>query len=173
MATCAVASNLDLKDGAANPFELPESKGQSELNRTPEKTEKEKRTDGDREERSGGSRSAEERGGTTDTAAGKEQGPKRMREPEECPEVSAASTAGRRRTAKHPATLQEKCGTLRCVLKLACGYQGGWEWERGGNNGRVGRKIRGEWEGKTRGSGKERQRGSGEETRRKPKGEKG
>ncbi|KAJ1093201.1 hypothetical protein NDU88_006308 [Pleurodeles waltl] len=94
MATCAVAavSTWGMKDRAANPFELPESKGQSELTRVPEKTEKEKRTDGEGGERSGRSRSAEERGGTTDTAACKEQGCERRREPEECPEVSAAST---------------------------------------------------------------------------------
>ncbi|KAJ1174018.1 hypothetical protein NDU88_005842 [Pleurodeles waltl] len=116
-ATCAVAavSTRELKDGAANPLELPESKGQPGLTRTPENTEKGKRADGER--------------GAEEAGVWKNEEGRPTRLPAKSKDTSGGGNQKKsarrylqhrwRRTAKLPATLREKRGTLRCVLKLA------------------------------------------------------
>ncbi|KAJ1153898.1 hypothetical protein NDU88_006656 [Pleurodeles waltl] len=82
-ATCTVAagSTLELVKGTASPLGLPVPEG-PQLNRVPEETEKEKRTDVGGRERSGRSKTAVEQRRAADTATGEEQRRGRRQEPE-------------------------------------------------------------------------------------------
>ncbi|KAJ1198118.1 hypothetical protein NDU88_001962 [Pleurodeles waltl] len=91
-ATCTVAagSTPELDGRTASPLGLLVSKGQPQLTRTQEETEKEKRTHDEERERSGRSKTAEEQRQMADTATEKEQGCGWRREPEgKCLELSA------------------------------------------------------------------------------------
>ncbi|KAJ1109579.1 hypothetical protein NDU88_006939 [Pleurodeles waltl] len=109
--TCAGAAgtNPALKDVTANPRKLPASKEE------PGGLRAEKRRD---EKADGG----EERHGVNSSSTG-ERRFKRNQE-ESVRKSLQYRRRHRRRTAKLPATLQEKCGILRCILEPAKENQG-------------------------------------------------
>ncbi|KAJ1172322.1 hypothetical protein NDU88_004169 [Pleurodeles waltl] len=119
-ASCTVAarSTPELVDRAANPLGLPVSEGQPQRNRVPEETEKGKWTDGGEEEKSGRSKTATEQRRQPKRQLKRSKDADRGGNPKESAwGYRQHRPRCRRRTAKLPATLQEKRGILRCVQK--------------------------------------------------------